>query len=113
MEEYTIRFTDYISMLGQNCLFQLGKIADPLSGNINKDLRTAKITIDIISMLKEKTVGNLTNEENAYLQNTLSSLRLTYVDEINKVGTETNKTDPSNENIGNPQTDNNNNDNKE
>ena len=93
----SLQFTDYISVLAQQCLFQMGKIADPTTGKVYKDLRAAKLQIDIITMLEEKTKGNLNSEESSFLTNTLSSLRLTYVDEINRSENEENDDKKENE----------------
>ena len=97
MPELKVRFIDYVSMLGQNCLFQLGKLADPTTGQVNPNLEAAFVTIEILAMIKEKTKNNLTNEESSYLENTLSSLRLTYVDETNRVKDNKDKTTDNSE----------------
>jgi hypothetical protein len=44
----------------------------------------AKQTIDILGILKEKTVGNLKKEEESLLDNLLYDLRIRYIDEIKK-----------------------------
>ena len=44
----------------------------------------AKQTIDIVSMLKDKAKGNMTNEEENLIENLLTDLRLKYVNEANK-----------------------------
>lgn len=63
---------------------QLGKVASPISGEIERDLEMAKVTIDMLAMMQEKTRGNLTDEEEKLLANLISQLRLNYVDEVEK-----------------------------
>ena len=54
-------------------------IEDPTTNTKNKNLPMAKQTIDILSMLQEKTVGNLSEEEENLLKNVLYDLRMMYV----------------------------------
>ena len=58
---------------------QLGEIQDPASKETTKSLPLAKQTIDLIGMLKEKTSGNLTKEEEALIDSALYDLRMRYV----------------------------------
>ena len=50
----------------------------------NKNLPMAKQTIDILAILKEKTNGNLTKDEEQLLDHLLHDLRLKYVQECKK-----------------------------
>jgi len=47
------------------------------------DLIGARQTIDTLSLLSEKTKGNLTSREQSFLQNSLYELRMAYVDVTN------------------------------
>lgn len=67
----------------------LGKVASPISGKVERDLRMAQHTIDLLGMLEAKTAGNLNPEEKSLLEHVLYELRLNYVDERNKGETET------------------------
>ena len=58
-----IDFTHFILSLSSSVLIQLGEIQDPFTQKSAKNLPSAKQTIDLIGMLKEKTKGNLTPEE--------------------------------------------------
>jgi hypothetical protein len=51
----------------------------PQTGKLEKDLGMAKHTIDLLSMLQEKTRGNLTPHEAQLLESLLFDLRLRYV----------------------------------
>lgn len=74
-----ITFIDLINSLAGTTLIQLGAVADPQTNVIKKDLNAAKQTIDILEILKEKTTGNLNNEESMMLDNVLFDLRMRYV----------------------------------
>ncbi|MBW2570192.1 MAG: DUF1844 domain-containing protein [Deltaproteobacteria bacterium] len=71
----------FIISLNASALVNLGAIEDPASGKKVKNLLIAKQTIDILSMLEEKTRGNLTEEEEQILKNILYDLRIIYVKE--------------------------------
>lgn len=77
-------FINIILMLASACWQQLGKVPNPLSGKIERQIDHAKLTIDMLIMLKEKTAGNLTEEEEKILLTTLSDLELNYADESKK-----------------------------
>jgi len=74
-----ISFSSLIFSLSTSALIQLGEIQDPISQQLNKNLPLAKQTIDLIGMLREKTKGNLTSEEQMLLENILYDLRMRYV----------------------------------
>jgi hypothetical protein len=74
-----VNFNSLIFSLSSSALLNMGDIAEPQTGERKKDLPMAKYSIDIISMLQEKTKGNLTEEEHKFLDNILADLRLRYV----------------------------------
>ena len=58
----------------------LGEIPEPQSGQmLPPNLSAARQTIDVISLLQQKTSGNLTEDESKLMQDVLTSLRLAYV----------------------------------
>lgn len=69
---------EQIGMMG------LGKQKNPATDKIEKDLSSAKYAIDTLSMLERMTKGNLGGELKSYLTNTLSTLRMNYVEEKSK-----------------------------
>ncbi len=77
-----VSFSVYVVIMGQSAMMQLGKIVNPATGKVERDLVQAKFTIDILGMLEEKTKGNLTKEEADLLRTTLANLRLNYVEEV-------------------------------
>ncbi|HUV51129.1 MAG TPA: DUF1844 domain-containing protein [Anaerolineae bacterium] len=74
-----INFATFIISLNASALVHLGVIEDPASGKKVQNLVMGKQTIDILSMLEEKTSGNLAKEEESMLKNILYDLRITYV----------------------------------
>ena len=74
-----VNFSYFLISLSSSALFHLGEIADPQTGEKKKDLPIAKHTIDTLAMLKEKTKGNLTDEEQKALDSILTDLRWRYV----------------------------------
>ena len=76
-----INFATFIFSLNSSVLLQLGLIDDPTTGKKTRNLPLAKQTIDILSMMEEKTRGNLTKDEETMLKNILYDLRMLYVKE--------------------------------
>jgi hypothetical protein len=74
-----IDFTNFILSLSTSALIQLGEIQDPFTQNFAKNLPLAKQTIDLIGMLKEKTKGNLSADEEKVIEYVLYDLRMRYV----------------------------------
>ena len=74
-----VNFNSLIFSLSSSALLHLGEIADPQTGQKRKDLPMSKHSIDIIAMLKDKTKGNLNDEEQKFIDNILADLRLRYV----------------------------------
>jgi len=63
---------------------QMGKLKNPMSDKIEKDLNQARFSIDILDMLRAKTQGNLTENEKMFLTKAISELQLNYVAEFDK-----------------------------
>jgi hypothetical protein len=74
-----IDFNSFIFSLSTSALIQLGEIEDPFAKKSVKDLPLAKQTIDLIGMLREKTKGNLTPEEEKIMDYVLYDLRMRYI----------------------------------
>jgi hypothetical protein len=58
----------------------LGAVEDPITKEMNKALPEASFLIDTIGMLREKTEGNLTSDEQSYLNALLHDLQMRYVE---------------------------------
>ncbi len=74
-KELNVQFFSMISMFASTCWQHLGKIPDQETGEVRKDLKSAKSAIDILLMLRDKTKGNLTGTEEKLLNDTIASLQ--------------------------------------
>ena len=78
--ELSQRFIEFVIMHAQNAALFLGQIPNPKSGEPEVNLDLARMFIDQLAMIQEKTRGNLTNEETKVLSNALSNLQMAYVE---------------------------------
>ena len=81
---HNILFMQLIMQNQQIAMMAMGKIKNPVSDKIEKNLEHAKIYIDTLDMLLAKTKGNLSEYEEKFLTETLKELKLNYVDEVDK-----------------------------
>lgn len=77
-------FLQLVIMFQTAAYQQMGKVKNPLTDKMEKDLAQAQFSIDMLGMLEEKSKGNLTEEEKKYLELALYELRMNYLDEANK-----------------------------
>jgi hypothetical protein len=75
-------FSSLVLTLSSSAWVGLGKITDPLSGEVKKDLKSAKFTIDTLIMLREKTKGNLSEDEGKLLQALIGDLQGNYAEAV-------------------------------
>ena len=78
-EQNGVTFLGFINGFALQALMSLGLIPDAASGVIRQDLAEAGAMIDIIAMLREKTAGNLSEEEDRMMEEMLYDLRMHYV----------------------------------
>jgi hypothetical protein len=78
--EISQRFIEFVMMQAQNAALFLGQIPNPQTGKGEVNLELAKMFIDQLGMIQEKTRGNLTTEEAAVLKNTLANLQMAFVE---------------------------------
>jgi len=74
------RFIEFVVMHAQNAALFLGQIPNPRTGEPEVNLDLARMFIDQLAMIQEKTRGNLTSEEAKVLSNALSNLQMAYVE---------------------------------
>ena len=79
-----INFSAFVISLSTQALMHLGEIASPISGKVESDVPVAKQMIDILSMLKDKTRGNLNASEDRLMEDILFDLRMKYVEAVKK-----------------------------
>ena len=85
MNENDQLFIQLLYVFHTSAMQSMGKIKNPLSDKIERDLSQAKQSIDMLEMIKEKTKGNLSDELKRILDGFLTELRLNFVDESNKM----------------------------
>ena len=83
-EKNQFMFMQLVMMFHTLTMHQLGKIKNPITDKVERDLAAAQGSIDMLDMLKEKTKGNLAADEDRFLTNLLKELKLNYVDEVSK-----------------------------
>ncbi len=81
---HNILFMQLIIQNQQIAMMAMGKIKNPVTDKIDRNLEHAKIYIDTLDMLQAKTKGNLSEYEEKFLTETLKELKLNYVDEVDK-----------------------------
>jgi len=72
-------FGFFITTLSIQASIGLGVLANPVTNKMEEDFVQAKFIIDTLGMLKEKTKGNLNENEAGLLDNVLYELRMQYV----------------------------------
>jgi ABC-type transporter Mla subunit MlaD len=79
-------FLQLLLGLQQSGMMTLGKLMNPLTRQIEKNLEAARDTIDTLAALEARTRGNLEPDEARVLQQVLTELRMNYLDEVKKAG---------------------------
>lgn len=83
-EKDTALLSGIVMMFHTAVMQNLGKMKNPASDQIERNLEQAQAMIDILDMLSRKTKGNLTADEEKYLKNVTQEVKLNYVDEVAK-----------------------------
>lgn len=77
---FPVHFSSFILSLATSALIHLGQEANPATGERSVELPAARQVIDLITLLEEKTKGNLTPDEENLLRQILFTLRLKFVE---------------------------------
>ncbi len=80
-----IGFMDLVNMLLSNALMQLGDMPDPVSGESIENLQGVQVMIAFLTMLQEKTKGNLDKDEAKALDEVLYDLRMRFMTKTNVI----------------------------
>ncbi len=81
MQKMEATFSVLAMSLASSAAMALGLAPDPQSGEVHKDKDMAKFNIDLLVVLKEKTKGNLTSDEQRFLESVVSDLQVKFVSE--------------------------------
>lgn len=76
---FPVTFSSFVFSLGSSSLMLMGEQLDPHQTPMPVNLPQAKELIDLLSVLEDKTKGNLTSEEQTVLRDMLYALRMRYV----------------------------------
>ncbi|HHM23738.1 MAG TPA: DUF1844 domain-containing protein [Bacteroidetes bacterium] len=83
-EKHRLMFIQLIKTFESTAWIQLGKIKNPNTDRLERNLMQAQYSIDMLDMLKAKTEGNLTEEESRLLNEIITNLKLNFVEEMEK-----------------------------
>jgi hypothetical protein len=78
--EMAQRFVQFVMMQAQNIYYVLGKIPSPDGRPIPPNLEAAKLLVDQLEMIQEKTRSNLSAQESSILEDALKNVRLAFVE---------------------------------
>jgi len=81
-------FLQLIAMFQMASLQQMGKLVNPMTNEVERDLQHAKASIDMLELIKQKTTGNLSEMEAEFLDKILFELHMNYVDEVDRAAKE-------------------------
>ena len=74
-----VDFPTFIMSLSSSAFYHLGDMPDPTTGKKELNLPAVQQTIDMLNMLKEKTKGNLKEDESKLLEQLIYELQVKYV----------------------------------
>ncbi len=77
-------FLQLILQFQTAAMIGMGKIKNPVTDKIERDMEQARYAIDMLDMIKTRTKGNIDSDEEKFLEQILKDLKLNFVDEKNK-----------------------------
>jgi hypothetical protein len=92
-----IRLMQLVAMFQMAAMQQMGKLANPVTNEIERDLDQARASIDMIETLKRKTEGNRSAGETEFLDKVLFELHMNFVDESGRAAAEPTQNEASSE----------------
>ena len=72
-------FSTLVLSIGSSAAMALGLAPNPDGGKQEKDLDLARFNIDLLVMLKDKTKGNLSNDEQRFVDSIVADLQMKFV----------------------------------
>lgn len=94
-EKQAALFVQLILMLHAGAMQHMGKVKNPVTNAVERELPAAQGMIDMLEMLRVRTTGNLSPDEAKMLDQILQELRLNFVDEVNRTDTPKKGGDPA------------------
>ena len=83
-EPFQVDFSTFVMSLTSSAFYHLGDMADPTTGKKEVNLPAVQQTIDMLIMLREKTKGNLNEDEKKLLEQLIYELQVKYVAKTKK-----------------------------
>ena len=80
-DKFDSLFVNLVLTLHNAAMLHMGKVKNPLSDKVERDMPQAEMSIDMLDMLKKKSEGNLADEENSILSRSLNELKMNFMDE--------------------------------
>ena len=77
-------FLQLVLGLQQAAMVAMGKLMNPMTGKIERNLEAARNTIDTLGAIELRTRGNLESDEQRVLTQVLTELKLNFLDEMKK-----------------------------
>jgi hypothetical protein len=77
-------FTQLLYIFYSSAMVAMGKLKNPATDKVERNMEQAKQSIDILELIKTKTKNNVTPDQERMLHGLLTDLRLNFVDESNK-----------------------------
>ncbi len=78
-QDLPVQFSTLLLSLGSSAVLALGLEKNPETGEFQKDVKLARFNIDMLKLLKEKTKGNLSPDEQQFLDSLVNDLQLKFV----------------------------------
>lgn len=82
--KYEALFIQLVMMFQIAAMQQMGKVQNPLTQKVERNLEQARFSIDMLEMIQVKTKDSLSETEKKFLEHALFELRMNYLDETNK-----------------------------
>ena len=79
-----VRFVQLVAMFQMAAMQAMGKLVNPVTNEVERDLEQARGSIDMLEMLQRRTEGNRSAEETEMLEKVLFELRMNFVDETRR-----------------------------
>ena len=83
-QDEELNFSNYAASLGFQALIFMGEIPNPVTQEVEKNLAQSKFLIDTLVLLREKTKGNLTDQEDKLLNGSIYELQMKFIEILQK-----------------------------
>ncbi len=77
-------FVQLVLMFQAAAMQQMGKVQNPITKNVERNLEQARFSVDMLEMIQKRTKNNLSESEGKFLEHALFELRMNYVDETKR-----------------------------